>query len=140
MYFFKIKIRIKFTQTRMQAVYVWLFSCFSTHVSLIFPFFIYLSVLFPRKWNFLCPRKRNFKNISDIRKVLFKRCSMYVSVGRRNNIQQKRGWTQWITMTWQPFDFCISVLTLFISRNAFFFPTMLFQGCTLRETWNQLSP
>ena len=129
----------------MQAVYVWLFSCFSTHVSLIFPFFyifIYLS-FFPRKWNFLWILWIEFqKYIRDIRKVLFKRCSMYVSVGREriNSIQQKRGWTQCITMTWQPFDFGISVLTLFISKDAFFFPTMPFQGCTLRETWNQLSP
>ena len=36
----------------MQAVYVWLFSCFSTHVSLIFHFFIYLSVLFSKKVKF----------------------------------------------------------------------------------------
>ena len=124
----------------MQAVHVWLFSCFSTQVSLICPFFIYFSVLFSKKVKFSLPQKTYFQNyIRDIRKVLLKRCSMYVGVGREriNSIQEKRGWTQWITMTWQPFDFCISVLTLFISRNAFFFPTMLFQGCTLRETWNQ---
>ena len=141
--FYKIKIRIKFTQTRMQAVYVWLFSCFSTQVSRIFPFFYIFVCPFSKKVKFSLPQKTKFQKYTrDIRRVLFKRCSMYVSVGREriNSIQQKRGWTQWITMAWQPFDFCISVLTLFISRNAFFFPTMLFQGCTFRETWNQLSP
>ena len=30
----------------MQAVYVWLFSCFSTQVSLIFPFFLYICLSF----------------------------------------------------------------------------------------------
>ena len=92
----------------MQAVHVWLFSCFSTQVSLICPFFIYFSVLFSKKVKFSLPQKTYFQNyIRDIRKVLLKRCSMYVGVGREriNSIQEKRGWTHWITMTWQPFDF-----------------------------------
>ena len=40
------------------------------------------------------PQKAKFqKYITDTRKVLFKSCSMYVSVGRerKNSIQQKRG-------------------------------------------------
>ena len=92
----------------MQVVHVWLFSCFSTQVSPICPFFIYFSFLFFKKVKFSLPQKTCFQNyIRDIRKVLLKRCSMYVGVGREriNSIQEKRGWTQWITMTWQPFDF-----------------------------------